>query len=99
MKYRGKIMLRFEKLDEKYCEQYIEMLQEWKESNTSLTPDILEMPCNSKIEYKNVVNIAKDTAIGNHPDRDWYEKGYYFLVLNDQNRLIGATAIRCNLTQ
>lgn len=52
-------MLRFEEIDDKYCNQYIEMLQEWKASNTSLTPDILEIPCNNETEYRNIVRTAK----------------------------------------
>lgn len=59
-------MLRFEEIDDKYCKQYIEMLQEWKASNTSLTPDILEIPCNNEIEYRNIVSIAKNAAIGEY---------------------------------
>ena len=92
-------MLRFEKIDDKYCNQYIEMVQEWKASNTSLTPDILEIPCNNEIEYRNIVSIAKNAAIGIHEDRDWYEKCNYYLVVNDQDKLIGITAVRSNLTQ
>ena len=92
-------MLRFEEIDDKYCNQYIEMVQEWKASNTSLTPDILEIPCNNEIEYRNIVSIAKNAAIGIHEDRDWYEKCNYYLVVNDQDKLIGITAVRSNLTQ
>lgn len=92
-------MLRFEKIDDKYCNQYIEMLQEWKASNTSLTPDILEIPCNNEIEYRNIVLTAKNATIGMHEDRDWYEICNYYLVVNDQDKLIGITAIRSNLTQ
>ena len=75
------------------------MLQEWKESNTSLTPDILEIPCNNEIEYRNIVLTAKNAAVGMHEDRDWYEKCNYYLVVNDQDKLIGITAVRSNLTQ
>ena len=92
-------MLRFEEIDDKYCNQYIEMLQEWKASNTSLTPDILEIPCNNETEYRNIVRTAKNAAIGIHEDRDWYEKCNYYLVVNDQDKLIGITAVRSNLTQ
>ena len=92
-------MLIFEEIDDKYCNQYIEMVQEWKASNTSLTPDILEIPCNNEIEYRNIVSIAKNAAIGIHEDRDWYEKCNYYLVVNDQDKLIGITAVRSNLTQ
>lgn len=84
-------MLRFEEIDDKYCNQYIEMLQEWKASNTSLTPDILEIPCNNETEYRNIVRTAKNAAIGIHEDRDWYEKCNYYLVVNDQDKLIGIT--------
>ena len=82
-------MLRFEEIDDKYCNQYIEMLQECKASNTSLTPDILEIPCNNETEYRNIVRTAKNAAIGIHEDRDWYEKCNYYLVVNDQDKLIG----------
>lgn len=34
-------MLRFEKIDYDYYKQYKEMVEEWQNSNTSLTPDIL----------------------------------------------------------
>lgn len=52
-------MLRFEKIDYDYYEQYKEMLQEWRDSNTSLTPGILQLPCNDEMEYKNIINTAK----------------------------------------
>ena len=53
-------MLRFEKIDYDYYEQYKEMLQEWRDSNTSLTPGILQLPCNDEMEYKNIINTAKN---------------------------------------
>ena len=92
-------MLRFEKIDEKYYNQYIEMLQEWKNSHTSLIPDILEKPCNNENEYINIVKIAQNREKGNHNDKLWYDKCHYFLVVNDQGKLIGITAIRSDLTQ
>lgn len=92
-------MLRFEKIDYDYYEQYKEMLQEWRDSNTSLTPGILQLPCNDEIEYKNIINTAKNAEIGIHNEKEWYERCRYYLIVNDQNKLIGATAIRQNLTQ
>ena len=92
-------MLRFEKIDYDYYEQYKEMLQEWRDSNTSLTPGILQLPCNDEMEYKNIINTAKNAEIGIHNEKEWYERCRYYLIVNDQNKLIGATAIRQNLTQ
>lgn len=92
-------MLRFEKIDYDYYEQYKEMLQEWRDSNTSLTPGILQLPCNDEMEYKNIINTAKNAEIGTHNEKEWYERCRYYLIVNDQNKLIGATAIRQNLTQ
>ena len=92
-------MLRFEKIDYDYYKQYKEMLQEWRDSNTSLTPGILQLPCNDEIEYKNIINTAKNAEIGIHNEKEWYERCRYYLIVNDQNKLIGATAIRQNLTQ
>lgn len=92
-------MLRFEKIEPRYYIQYIDMIQEWKKSNTSLTPDILELPCDNEIDYRNIVRVAENAANGLHNKEEWYEKCYYYLVINDQDKLIGATAIRINLTQ
>lgn len=92
-------MLRFEKIDYNYYKQYKEMLQEWKDSNTSLTPGILQLPCNDEIEYKNIMNTAQNAEMGIHNEKELYERCRYYLIVNDQNKLIGATAIRQNLTQ
>ena len=92
-------MLRFERIEPEFYGQYIDMLQEWKNSNTSLRPDILELPCNNEFEFENIVKIAENAENGIHNKKEWFDKCYYYLVINDQNRLIGATAIRNNLTQ
>lgn len=92
-------MLRFEKIDYDYYKQYKEMLEEWQGSNTSLTPDILRLPCNDEIDYKNIINTAQNAEMGIHNEKEWYERCKYYLIVNDQNKLIGATAIRQNLTQ
>ncbi len=92
-------MLRFEKIASKYYSKYMEMLTEWKNYDTSLSPDVLELPCANEYEYKTIVLVAEDAENGIHNYKDWYEKCYYYLVLNDQDRLLGAVAIRTNLTQ
>ena len=40
-------MVKFEKIEGQYFYEYMEMIKEWKQSNTVLTPDILEMPCDN----------------------------------------------------
>ncbi len=92
-------MVRLEKIEGQYFYEYMEMIKEWRESNTGLTPDILEMPCDNIEEYKKIIETAQNTEKGLHEDRDWYMNAYYFLAINDQNKLIGAGEIRCNLTQ
>lgn len=92
-------MLKFEKVSDKYCYPYIEMLKEWKEDKSDLVPDLLEISCTTKEDYDKIIDVVNDTANGVHNDKDWYEKGFYYFVVNEQDKLIGAVAIRQNLTE
>lgn len=92
-------MLKFEKVDKKYCNQYLEMLQEWKKDESDLVPDLLEIDCTTREDYDKIVTIATNTAKGIHNDKAWYDKGFYYLVVNEQDKLIGAVAIRQDLTR
>lgn len=77
---------------------YIEMLQEFIDYQSNLTPDILELPCRNEEEYQNIQEEVQKRKEGNHIDRDWYQDAYYYLAY-DKNRLVGVGCIRNHLTE
>jgi predicted acetyltransferase len=75
------------------------MLKEWKEGSHDLIPDILEIECKNSKDFELVCKEVNNRANGKHEDLDWYKNCYYFLVFNENNKLIGVAAIRDNLTE
>lgn len=91
-------MLNLVKFQSKNCNDYIDLLKEFKDANSDLIPDILELKCDNKSDYSNILNEIKNRENGIHNDLEWYKNGYYFLAYDNIN-LIGIGCIRKNLTK
>ena len=77
---------------------YIELYNEFIETNSDLVPDILELECNNEEDYNIILKEIENRKNGNHSDIEWYKDGHYYLVY-DNNELVGLGCIRNNLTE
>lgn len=88
--------LRIVKPDLPYYKQYNEMMQEWIESNTQIAPWFLDEPFNNLEEFADFVQML-DNCENANLDRRYCSTSSYF-VLDENNKLIGATSLRHYLT-
>lgn len=93
-------MLKLVTIQQNDYEKYQEMITEWKESNTALVPDFLELPCETEKDFINIIDVVTKAPLGIHEDLDYFEKCHYYLVKNqNNNQLVGAVALRENMTE
>lgn len=91
-------MIELRELKNDDYEAYQEMYQEFIQAKSDLIPDVLELPCETKLDYANILEELQKRRNGEHEDLDWYENAYYFLAW-DNNTAVGVGCIRHNLTQ
>lgn len=91
-------MIELIEFKEDNFKDYIEMYNEFIENKSDLIPDVLELKCKTKDDYKKLLIELNNRKNGKHEDIDWYKGSYYFLAF-DGNNLIGLGCIRNNLTK
>lgn len=93
-------MLEFINIKKEIYQEYKEMIKEWMKSNTTFVPDFLELPCDTEEEFEFIIDVVNKASLGIHEDLDYFEKCHYYLVKNkESNQLIGAVALRENMTE
>lgn len=88
--------LKFVKPDLPYYEQYNEMMREWKESDTQIAPWFLGEPFDNIDDFAEFIQMLDECENANL-DKKYCSTTSYF-VLDENDRLIGATSLRHYLT-
>ncbi len=91
-------MIKLIEFKEENYNKYVELYNEFISNKSDLIPDVLELKCETKEDYKNILRELTNRKKGNHEDLDWYKDSYYFLAFVDNN-LIGIGCIRNHLTK
>lgn len=84
------------KPDLTYYKQYNDMLKEWSESNTQIAPWFLDKPFDTIDEFAKLIQMLDEYEHANQ-DKEFCSTTSYF-VIDENNRLIGATSLRHYLT-
>lgn len=88
--------LKLVKPDLPYFEQFNEMMREWNDSNTQIAPWFLNEPFCSLEEFADFVQML-DNCENANLDSKYCSTSSYF-VLDENDKLIGATSLRHYLT-
>ena len=91
-----KMRLYLVKPDLTYFEQYNEMMSEWCDSNTQIAPWFLNEPIDTLEEFAKFIRMLDDCEHG-IVDKKFCATTSYF-VIDENDRLIGATSLRHYLT-
>lgn len=80
--------LKLVKPNEKYFEQYNDMMNEWIESNSDIAPWFLDKPINDKKEFKDfcdrLIGLESKTNNPNYPTQSLY------FAVDENDKLVGA---------
>ena len=79
-----------------YYEQYNEMMKEWNENDTHIAPWFLDKPISSIEEFEKFIKMLDDCEHG-RLDKKYATTSSYFII-NEENKLVGATSLRHYLT-
>lgn len=79
-----------------FFEQYNTMMKEWNESGTQIAPWFLDKPFDCLKDFSAFVQMLDQCEHGNL-DKKYSSTTSYF-VIDETDRLIGATSLRHNLT-
>ena len=88
--------LYFAKPDLSYYEQHNEMMKEWCDSGTQIVPWFLDEPFESMEEFAKFIQMLDDAENGIVDKK--FGSTTSFFVIDENNRLIGATSLRHYLT-
>lgn len=84
------------KPDLTYFECYNEMMKEWNESGTQIAPWFLDEPFNTLEEFAKFIQMLDECENANLDKRCASTTSYF--VIDENDRLIGATSLRNYLT-
>ncbi|MCR5835135.1 MAG: GNAT family N-acetyltransferase [Lachnospiraceae bacterium] len=84
------------KPDLTYFEKYNEMMREWCESNTRIAPWFLDEPIDTIEEFEKLIKLLDDCEHGLGDSQ--FASTTSFFVVDENNKLIGATSLRHYLT-
>lgn len=79
-----------------YYEQYNEMMKEWNENDNHIAPWFLDKPMDSIEGFEKFIKMLDDCEHG-RLDKKYATTTSYFII-NEENKLIGATSLRHYLT-
>lgn len=85
------------KPDLTFFEQYNEMMREWNESGTQIAPWFLDKPFDRIEDFALFVKMLDDYEHATNLDERYCSTTSYF-VIDENDRLIGATSLRHYLT-
>lgn len=91
-------MLRLIKPDSKYYIQYKEMMDEWSESKTRISPWPLDLKYDTKEDFKNMIKRVEEVEQGENLD-GYAPSTTYWLYDDNQDKIIGASNLRHYLTE
>ena len=85
------------KPDLTYFERYNDMMEEWNNSNTQVAPWFLDKPFDRIEDFAVFIKMLDDYEHATNLDRRFCSTTSYF-VIDENDRLIGATSLRHYLT-
>lgn len=91
-------MLRLIKPDKKYYIQYKEMMDEWKDSNTSISPWPLKLEYSTKNKFEEMIKRVEEVERGENLEGN-ASSTTYWLYDDNKNTIIGASNLRHYLTE
>ena len=91
-------MLRLIKPDKKYYIQYKEMMDEWNDSKTRISPWPLKLEYNTKNKFKEMVKRVEEVEKGENLG-EYEASSTYWLYDDIEDKIIGASNIRHYLTE
>ena len=85
------------KPDLTYFERYNDMMEEWNKSNTQVAPWFLDKPFDCIEDFAVFIKMLDDYEHATNVDKRFCSTTSYF-VIDENDRLIGATSLRHYLT-
>lgn len=85
------------KPDLTHFKQYNEMMKEWNESNTQIAPWFLDQPFDRIEDFADFIRTLDDYQHATNVDKRYCSTTSYF-VMDENDKLIGATSLRHYLT-
>lgn len=79
-----------------FFEQYNDMMREWNKSGTQIAPWFLDQPFKNMKDFAELIQML-DNCENAAPDKKYSSTSSYF-VIDENDRLIGATSLRHYLT-
>ncbi len=95
--FSEKVELYLAKPDLTFFEQYNDMMAEWNRSNTQIAPWFLDKPFEHIEDFALFIKMLDDYEHATNLDERFCSTTSYF-VIDENNRLIGATSLRHYLT-